>query len=172
MSWIQAIFDFLHQFWPLRIVNSYQKGVRFKLGQDTEELGTGWYFFIPFFWSIEVVHTVPDVMDLGVHSITTRDDVTVTFSANVAYEIVDARLMYTKVQDFSLSLARLAEGHLATKIRDLDYRELIDTQKKLEESLERTLTTKAKGWGVLISDVWITDLVKTKQYRLFGQAAF
>lgn len=107
-------------------------------------------------------------MDLGVHSITTKDDQTVTFSANVAYEITDARLMYTKVQDFSLSLARLAEGHLATKIRDQDYNDLIAGQKKLEESLERTLTTKARGWGVTISDVWITDLVKSRQYRLFG----
>lgn len=168
MTWIQAIFDFLHQFWPLRIVHSFQKGVRFKFGQDTEELSTGWYFFVPFFWSIEIVHTVPDVLDLGVHSITTKDDISVTFSANVAYEIVDARLMYTKVQDFATSLARLAEGHLATKIRAWEYKELIDNQKKLEESLEGTLETQAKKWGVSILDVWLTDLVRTRQYRLFG----
>lgn len=147
---------------------SYERGVRFWLGKDTKELSAGLYAFVPWFGSIEVVSVVPDVMDLGVHSVTTKDDKTITFSANVAYEIVDARAMWTKVQDFERSLARLAEGHMATRIREWTYAELIEQQKELERSLKGTLTTRASEWGVTILAVFLTDLVQARQYRLFG----
>ncbi len=169
MSWIQFILEWLHQFWPIRIVYSYQQGVRFWLGEDTKELTTGCYWFLPFFGNIEIVPTVPDVLDLGIHSITTKDNWCITFSANVAYEITSARLMFTKVQDFETSLQRIAEGHIASKVRDWTYEELIDSQKDLERSLKDTLETRAKNWGVKIHVVWVTDLVKARQYRLFMQ---
>lgn len=168
MSWLDRIIELLHSLWPLRIIHSYQRGVRFWLGIDTKELKPGLYAFIPFFGNIEVVTVVPDVMDLGVHSITTKDDRKITFSANVAYEITDARAMFTQVQDFERSLARLAEGHMAMKIREWDYAELILSQRELEKSLERTLTTKARPWGVSILDVFLTDLTEARQWRHFG----
>src|SRR5688500_546700 len=168
MSWLEIILAKLHDHWPLRIVTSYQRGVRFWLGQDTAELTTGIYAFLPFFGNIEIVAVVPDVMDLGVHSVTTKDDRQVTFSANVAYEIVDARAMWTKVQDLDVRLSRLAEGHMASRIRDWDYAELIANQKDLERSLKGTLETRAKGWGVKVLDCWLTDLVAARQWRLFG----
>jgi regulator of protease activity HflC (stomatin/prohibitin superfamily) len=168
VNWLDKLLDLLHSFWPLRIVTSYEKGVRFWLGRDTAELSTGIYAFLPWFGDIKIVTVVPDVMDLGVHSITTKDDRTITFSANVAYEITDARAMYTKVQDFATSLSRLAEGHMAAKIREWSYEEMVANQRELERSLERTLNTRAKVWGVSVLDCWLTDLVEARQYRLFG----
>lgn len=168
MNWLEVLFSWFNYLWPLRVVRSYQQGVRFWWGRDTKELGPGVYAFLPFFGDIEIVTVVPDVLDMGVHSITTTDNRKVTFSANIAYEIVSARLMWTKVQDFETSLQRIAEGHLATKIRDWSYDDLITGQKELERSLRGTLETRAKKWGVLVIDVWITDLVECKQFRLFG----
>ena len=37
---------------------------------------------------------------------------------------------------------------------------------KLEKSLEGTLTTRAKPWGIVIRDVRITDLVRARAFRL------
>jgi regulator of protease activity HflC (stomatin/prohibitin superfamily) len=161
------LLDFLHDLWPLRIVRVYQRGVRFKFGIVTEpQLPPGWYAFWPFFWAIEVVDVVEDVLDLPTQSVTTADGKTVTFSANVSYEVLDASLLYTSVQDFENNFSRVASGHLAMRVREWKWDELMENRRKLELSLRDTLTTRVKGWGCQIIECRLTDCVQAKQFRL------
>jgi hypothetical protein len=62
----------------------------------------------------------------------------------------------------------LAMVHLAQKVRDYTWPELVAHQKDLERSLKNTLTTRVKKWGVEIVEVGLTDLVRSRSYRLFG----
>jgi regulator of protease activity HflC (stomatin/prohibitin superfamily) len=54
-------------------------------------------------------------------------------------------------------------------VRDMTWPELLAEQTDLEKSLRGTLTTRAKEWGVKITQVGITDLVKARQFRHFGE---
>jgi len=152
----------------LRVVLSYEGGVRFILGRPPQRLGPGWYLFIPFFMKVETLALCEDVVDLPVQSITTADNKTVTFSANIAFIITDPLAHYTNVQDFSESFSRAACGHLALKIREWTWEELHQGQKKLEASLKGTLTTRVERWGVQIIECRLTDCALTRQYRLFN----
>lgn len=158
----------LRELAPWRIVRTYQRGVRFRAGIDVEELSPGWHWFVPVWESIEVVDVVSDVLNLPTQSITTKDKRTVSFSANVEFETVDARLRYTKVLDFEMSLARIAMGHIAMKAREWTWEELFTGQRDLENSLKRTLTTRAAAWGIQINEVRLTDCVVSRAYRLLG----
>jgi regulator of protease activity HflC (stomatin/prohibitin superfamily) len=51
----------------------------------------------------------------------------------------------------------------------MTWPELLAEQTDLEKSLRGTLTTRAKEWGVKITQVGITDLVKARQFRHFGE---
>jgi regulator of protease activity HflC (stomatin/prohibitin superfamily) len=158
MVLVDAIIANLASLVPLKVVYSYQQGVRFHKGIDTALLEAGLYWYVPFVQKIEVVDTVPSVMDLPNQPITTKDDIIVTISANVTYEITDARLMWTKVQDFEDSL----RGHIAARAREWSYAELLAGQKELEKSLKGTLTTYVKDWGVRVLDVKLTAFVKAR----------
>jgi regulator of protease activity HflC (stomatin/prohibitin superfamily) len=161
------LLDNLRELWPVKIIHSYERGVRFKMGQVTEpQLMPGWYLFWPFFWSIYEVSVVEDVLDLPSQSITTKDGKMVTFSANVSYEVTDAVALWTEVQDFEVNLARVACGHLALKVREWEWIELQAKQKELESSLKGTLTTRVKSWGVRVLECRLTDFVQAKQIRL------
>jgi regulator of protease activity HflC (stomatin/prohibitin superfamily) len=161
------VLDNLRELWPCKIIRSYQRGIRFKNGVVHEEqLVPGLYWFIPFFWAIEEVSVVEDVLDLPTQSITTADGKMVSFSANVSFEVTDAVLLYTQVQDFEQNLSRIACGHLAMRVREWRWDELQESQKKLEASLRDTLTTRVKGWGCRIIECRLTDLVQARQIRL------
>ncbi len=161
------LLDNLRELWPVKIVRVYQRGVRFRNGTVTEPaLPPGHYYFWPFFWAIEVVDVVEDVLDLPSQSITTKDGKMVTFSANVSFEVTDAVALYTEVQDFDENLSRIACGHLAMRVREWEWIELQESQRKLESSLRDTLTTRVKGWGVKIIECRLTDLVQARQIRL------
>ena len=151
------------------VVESWERGVRFRRGiPEATQLTAGVWLFWPFVDRIELLPVVERFIDLPMQRITTADGVEVALSANIGYEITDAVKAYTEVHDYEVSLARLAAGHLHAKIHGWTYEELVEGLGKLEKSLEGTLTTRAKPWGIVIRDVGITDMVRQKAYSLLN----
>ena len=60
-------------------------------------------------------------------------------------------------------------AHLAKRVREKELAELITDLKKLEDSLEGTLTTQFKNWGTEVEWVGFTDFAEVPtQFRVFG----
>lgn len=173
MSWIEVLLSRIGQLWPWRKVQAYQMGVRTTFipwkGVRVNVMEPGIVRAIPFFDDIEIRDVQEDTDNLLTQSVTTTDDVAVTFSANFAYEIDDVRASVMNVREFASSLRDVGMMHLSERIRDQTWAELRDGQKELERSLRGTLTTRAKDYGVKITRVGITDLVKARQFRHFGE---
>ncbi len=168
-DFLRVLIEIIRYIWPVRIVKSYQRGVRFALGHEPEELAPGWWLHVPFFMSIDAVDVVQDVVDLDIQAITTKDGKSVVISANVTFRITDAVAHWTSVQDFEENLPRMASRHVMAKAREWTWEELLAHQKDLERSLKETLNTRIArlGWGAEVDDVGLTDLVLARQWRMF-----
>lgn len=166
--WLQLIFDLAYRFWPVRIVFSYQQGVRFWRGEDTALLRTGVYAFWPILGDIEVHTVAQDVEWTGVQSVMTTDAQSVTFDGKVLYRIRNARLWFCKVTEFETSLAGIAQIHVARAVRKLTLSDLLAQQDQLEMDLKKVLTEAATGWGVDVIDFGFTNLTTAPASRLFG----
>ncbi len=167
-DWIMAIWE---DFKFFRLIEVWQGGCRFRRGvPESKPLGAGVWFYWPIIDRIEVIAIRPSYLDLPTQSVTTADGRTVTFSANVCYEISNAVLAYTEVHDLEHFIIRAAMGHLHGKIHDWTHADLMAHLKDLEKSLESTLETRTKKWGVRILDVKLTDMVQTRTYRLYSDA--
>lgn len=158
---------------PVKIVRSYQQGVKFSDGRDVALLGPGWHWYWPFKQAIEVVDTAEDVIDCQVQSLTTKpDDATrseeVTLSFVITFRITDARKLYVGLQDWQTNIERAARRYIHRRVRSWSYQELIDKQTQLESGLKDTLTGKFDKWGVEITDVGLTDLTSARNYRVYG----
>lgn len=173
MNWIEAILSRLAELWPWSRVKPWQRGVRSTFvpfrGVRVTVLGPGIARSVPWFDTLEIREVQEDSWNMPTQSVTTKDDVAVTFSANFIYEIEDVKAVVFNVREFANSLQDLAMIHLSERVRDLTWAELRDGQKKLEKSIEGTLTTRAKDWGVAIRRFGLTDLVKARQFRHFGE---
>jgi regulator of protease activity HflC (stomatin/prohibitin superfamily) len=164
--------DFLVTIWDrvvfARVVESWERGVRFRRGKpETKQLGAGVWFQWPLIDRIEVIPVMPRYIDLPTQSVTTSDNETVTFSANICYEIDNAVLAYTEVHDLEDFMSRASMGHLHGKIHEWNLGELMAHLKELEKSLEGMLGTRVKRWGIRVLDVKLTDMVRCRQYRLY-----
>lgn len=157
-------------FLPVKTVRSYQQGVKFSLGRDTATLPPGIHWYVPFFQAVEVENTAEETIDLPTQTVTTKDGIPVTFSANVVYLTHDARRRYCGLMNFDRSIGNVARNHLARRVRRLSWDELVQRQSWLERSLARTLTTRAKRYGVEILEVGITDFTRAKPLRLYGDS--
>lgn len=166
MNWFQAIIDFLHQFWPLCVVYSYQRGIRFWLGVDKKEVGPGLYAFVPFFGHIEVVNVAPDVLKLYDQAVTTKDGIGVMIACNVCFRVVDARKSFIEVQELHSSISDIFRQHINKRVRAWTWDELLEKQSDLESSARKTMTTAVKDWGVEVDNIGFVSFVKTRNFSL------
>lgn len=165
---IRALVEIILYLFPVRMIWSYENGLRFWGGNEPELLTPGWYLFVPFFSKIVEVSMLEDTIDLPFQSITTSDDVAVDLSANFVYKVVDAKAYFTSVENFDTNFPRLAARHVMAKARTWTYAKLMEKQTEKESSMRDTLNTRIaqRGWGVEIVDAGFTDMVKTRQIRL------
>lgn len=185
MNWIQALIDYAGKLWPFERVDPWERGILITYGVKdwritlkglvplpaftaTESIGSGTHFVVWYFQHIEKESTTPQVMDLLIQTVTTRDGREVSFSVNIEYEIEDVETNLLKVHAFASSLEAACRIHLAKRVRKLSLAELIEKQDWLEERLAETLTTRARRWGAKINEVGFTDLAVSKVYRLMG----
>jgi regulator of protease activity HflC (stomatin/prohibitin superfamily) len=163
---VDALLNNLQALVPVKVVYSYEQGVKFRRGVDIEQLEAGWHWYWPFVEHIELVNIQEEGVDLPLQTVTTKDGVEVTFSANVFFVVKSARLAFLGVQDLDHWISRRSASHLHRKVREWEYAELVSHQKDLETSLKETLSTRLKKYGVEIVSVELTDFVRTRAYRL------
>lgn len=174
---MDRLIDFLIRFWdflyPVKVVFQYQRAVRYRHGKSQDApLGEGYHIQWWVIDKIEIEDVIEEVLDLNPQSITTKDGVQVTISANIAFRIVDIVKRWNEVQDFEKSLRAAAMSHIARKIRQWTWEETFQNQTELERSLRDTMTTKVKRWGVEIIDVGIPDIVTAQQFRIFQENSY
>lgn len=173
MSWVDALVanakELLDWVLPCNVIRVYERGVVMRWGvpHRVQEPGFRWH------WScgieaVERVTVVEQTMDLIVQSITTKDDVSVTISANFVYSVSDPVAYHTAVTDFDRSAEGYARIHLSQRARTMTWPELLANQKSLESSLEGTLTTRLKAWGAEVQRLGFTDLTRARPYRIFA----
>jgi len=168
---------------PFRIIRDYQQGAQFTLGHaggwlswfrwrfhgDTTQAKphhAGWHFFIPILQDIEVVDVVADAIDLKVQNVTTTDDIAVAISCNVEYVIADAVQFYLGIQDLEVNFEAVARMVVSRRVRGKTWAEVYEGQKELEDEVKATLKRRAERYGVKVLDLGITDLGRTKVFRL------
>jgi regulator of protease activity HflC (stomatin/prohibitin superfamily) len=169
-SWIIQLLEWVYQFVPVRIVHSFQQGVRFRNGEDIAILRAGRpHFFLPFFESIELVVTADDVESTCVQSVMLGDATEVTIDGKLLYRVRNARLYFVKVTEFKTSLSGLCEIHISRALRHLkSVNHLLEEQDKIEQDVKKMLTDVLKDWGVEVKDFGFANLTTAKASRVFG----
>lgn len=176
MSWVDALianFKELVAFVaPFSVIQVYERGVvkRFGIPHRVQEPGFRLHWSCGVEEVVRVV-VVEETMDLMVQSITTKDDVSVTFSVNLVFYVTDPTLYHTAVTDFNRSVEGYARIHLSQRARDKVWVDLLADQRKLESSLEGTLSTRLAKWGAEVVSAGFTDMTRAKPFRLFSDPA-
>lgn len=151
-----------------RTVYSFQQGVKFRFGRDIRLLHPGMYWHWNLVETIMVNDTTEEVVDTDIQTCTTADGVSVCLSASIRYRKYSLRMMWNNVQDFDSSLGNLAEGIIATALREWNYEDALEAIPDLEEEITKSLRTQVSRWGVELKDCKITNFAKARTIRLFS----
>jgi regulator of protease activity HflC (stomatin/prohibitin superfamily) len=169
LAWIGWIAQWIGQFIPRWvIVDTTHGAVKWIKGSRVVALGPGLHWYWPVTTNFNTYPTARQATDLRTQTLETEDGLTIVVGGIIVYEIndVEAILAHTydpeqTIKDISLSaihrvLVRKSYPAIKAEVRS--------------GSLERDLKTEVKRelgrYGVKVIKVAITDLAKTRVYKL------
>lgn len=163
-AFLNKILEYLLELLPVWLIFADEGGIFLRGGRYRATLKPGIYFKIPLLDRIWTIKVIEQTVNLPNQSVTTRDGKTLAVSGAVRYEIEDAKKALLSIYNYDTSIQNIAMATIASVISRTPYSDCkydFIAQEAFEE-----LQAEAEGWGIEIDDVWLTDLVVHKAYRL------
>lgn len=160
MTWIDSLLKLVVDFIPLRVVRANEQAVIEIFGRYWMTVGPGLYPHCKYLFEVDSEVVTEQGIDCPNQLLTSRDDVRVTVSCNVTYDVSDAGLKHLKAHDADRLLGLEAMRYVARVIRRYDYATIQKNQNALERQLRRRLRKRADGWGMRLTDAGFTHFAK------------
>jgi regulator of protease activity HflC (stomatin/prohibitin superfamily) len=103
------------------------------------------------------------VDELNHQTLVTRDGATVTVSVAARWHIRDLLVLVTKVKDPEENVTDVVSGAVGATVPTLDF---ADLSTRLADAIARDARQKCRGWGIEITDVYVTNLCQSPTLRL------
>ena len=168
MEFLKELLDKILSIFPqIFIVTPYEAGVRFTFGKWVKPKSTGWYLIWPLIQRFVWMEIQSQIIDLRSQSIRTIDGSELIVSGAVQYKIMDIKSAVINIQNVDQAIETLSLG---TVVDFVSTKTLVECQnlENLKTEILKGLRGAAKGWGLKIEKVFITDLGKTRNIRLLS----
>lgn len=165
MDWLVSLFNKLFCWLPrIWCVEPNEAGVRITLGKHYRAIGPGWYVYWPIIHVIRTIEVTPQIKDIRPQSVLTHDGQSFCCGGAVKYRIKDAAAALLKVQDYDQTLQALCLGIINRYFTDNDSNDYSG----LEDCVLKGVKEAARGWGLDILAVYITDLGPAQNIRILS----
>lgn len=143
----------------LRILNEYERGVVFRLGNCLESLrGPGLTYIIPFIDRMIKVDLRTFTYDVPEQDVITRDNVSIKVNAVVYFQVVDARKSVLEVENYMYATSQLAQTTLRSVCGQQELDHLLIERDKVNAKIQSILDQNTDPWGVKVTMVEVKQI--------------
>jgi len=140
-----------------RVVTEAQGGVAFVRGRaKLIKPGICWWW--PAWTEIHVQEVVRQTLNLPAQSLMSRDGKDIAVSGIVVYEIVDPLTAFVKVHDLDNAIMDMALASIKSVLWGWTLEEMYEKASEIDKILCKECRAKLGGWGVMIHDIFLSDL--------------
>lgn len=180
---LSGFIEYLYGFWPARIVNDWEAGIRMRAGQITAVLsstngifGTGIHVFWPVVGEIQTMAANVEVNETPwqTHTISGR---TIVFSLGYKYQVKNMRKLWTEVHDHEetvlnevCSVAGACIEQIAERAAEAGPKAnpLEDARDALPDLVKEGVGKSFLAWGLYMKEVSLFNLSEGPTLRLLG----
>lgn len=155
----------------IKIINQYERGVRFTLGKYSGIMGPGLNFIIPLIQTYRRVDVRQTTLELPAQEVMTKDQVNLKIDGVVFYIVREPEKVILNVEDLEEQLEAKASSELKEIIGNKTMKESLsdreDIAKRLLEMLNVAIEDKhakdKKDWGIEVKGIQINNIELPKE---------
>lgn len=145
-------------FISIRVVQQYQTGVVFSLGQLDRTLQPGLNFIFPIVETVRIVDMRVLTIDIPRQQAITKDNVPVTINGVLYFKVQDASKAIINVQDYQFAVSQYAQTALRDVIGQMALDEVLAERQAVGEQIEKIVEKEAQVWGIEVTNIKMQDI--------------
>ena len=137
----------------LKIVNEYERGVKFRLGRYVGMMDPGLRLVIPMIEKWFKVDMRVIVVDVPPQETLTRDNISIKVNAVLYYRVVDASKAILEVEHYNYALSQLAQTTMRDVVGTVELDSLLSKRDKISNRIRELIVAESTAWGVEVHNV-------------------
>jgi regulator of protease activity HflC (stomatin/prohibitin superfamily) len=142
----------------IRIVQQYELGVQFRLGQVIGVRQPGLRLIVPVIDVLRKVSLRIVTMPIQAQEIITRDNVSINVSAVAYYRVVDAVKSVVAIENVAAAINQIAQTTLRNVVGQHTLDETLSETDRINLMIREILDKATADWGVLVTLVELKDI--------------
>lgn len=156
----------------LKVINEYERGIRFTLGKFTGLMNPGLRLVIPILQTYQRVDIRVKVVDVPDQDCITKDNITVGINAVIYYKIMDAKKVILEVEHYNYAISQLAQTTMRNIVGETELDELLSNRDEVSGKILHIVDKATDPWGIKVESVELKDITLPQEMkRVIGKQA-
>jgi regulator of protease activity HflC (stomatin/prohibitin superfamily) len=156
----------------IKIINEYERGVKFTLGKYSGIMSPGIRLVFPIIqrWYKTDIRTT--VIDVPKQDIMTRDNVSAIINAVVYYKVSQAERAIIEVYDYKYAVSQVSQTTMREVIGEISLDELLSKREAIARRIQEILDRVTDPWGIKVESVELKEIILPESLvRIISQEA-
>ncbi|MBT4174514.1 slipin family protein [archaeon] len=174
MVWLYPLAGVLVLFllMSLKIIQEYERGVKFTLGKFSGVMQPGLRIVVPVIQNYQKVDMRVKAVDVPDQEAMTGDNISTTINAVIYYKIAEAKKAILEVEHYNYAISQLAQTTMRNVVGEVELDELLANRDKVSLKIKDIVDKATDPWGVKVEAVELKDIVMPGEMkRVIGKQA-
>jgi len=145
-------------FLGIRIVNQYQRAVKFRLGKYAGTLQPGLRWIIPLIERIEKVDIRVIATDIPSQEVITKDNVPMKVNGVVFFKVINSEKAILEVEEYKYAISQLSQSALRDMTGKAELDSVLAKREEIGNQIQKVVDKETDPWGIKVTDVKIKDI--------------
>ncbi len=143
----------VYAFSGLKIVNEYERGVKFFLGKYKGVMKPGLRIVLPIIMSWQRVDMRVKAVDVPDQDAITRDNVSLKVNAVLYYKVADSTKAILEVEHYNYAVSQLAQTTMRDVVGETSLDELLSKRDSISSRIKEIVDKATDPWGIKVDSV-------------------
>jgi len=136
-----------------RVVNEYERGVKFTLGKYSGIMSPGLRLVIPVLQTWKRVDMRIKAVDVPDQDAITKDNVSLTVNAVLYYKVSEANKAIIEVEYYNYAVSQLAQTTMRDVVGEVTLDELLSKRDQISARIKTIVDKATDPWGIKVETV-------------------
>lgn len=165
LEWIALAVILLLLLSSLKVVDQYERGVKFRLGKFTGVLNPGLNIIIPAIEELRKVDMRVLAVDVPPQESITKDNIPLKVNAVSYFRVTAPDKAILTVENYSYAVSQYSQSTLRSVIGQFDFDDLLEKREAVGEEIKKILDHMTGPWGMEVISVEIKDVEMPEEMK-------
>lgn len=137
----------------LKIVNQYERGVKFTLGKFSGTMNPGLRIIIPVLQSWTRIDMRIRTVDVPSQDCVSKDNVTIKVNAVLYFKVMNSDRAVIEVENYSFAVSQLSQTTMRNIVGEFELDEILQKREEVSHKIKSIVDKETDAWGLKVDRI-------------------